>query len=150
IYDIGLAAERVSAAAEAAHRGPARLVLTARAENFVHGRPDLGDTLTRLQRYQEAGADVLFAPGVVQADDLRQLVAAVDRPVSGLALPGAPSVAELEDIGVRRVSVGGAFAWVALGAVVEAATELRDRGTFGYLAGMRAGSAAARAAFGAS
>jgi 2-methylisocitrate lyase-like PEP mutase family enzyme len=150
IYDIELAAERVRAAAEAAHRSPTRLVLTARAENFIHRRPDLADTVTRLQRYQEAGADVLFAPGVVQAGDLRQLVAEVDRPVSVLALPGAPDVAELADIGVRRVSVGGAFAWVALSAVVEAATELRDRGTFGYLTEMRAGSAAARAAFGAS
>jgi 2-methylisocitrate lyase-like PEP mutase family enzyme len=148
--DIELATERVRAAAEAAHRGPVRLVLTARAENFIHGRPDLADTVSRLQRYQEAGADVLFAPGVVQAGELRQLVAEVDRPVSVLALPGAPPVADLADIGVRRVSVGGAFAWVALGALVEAATELRDRGTFGYLAGVRAGSAAALAAFGAS
>ena len=148
IYEIERATERVRAAAEAAHRGPVRLVLTARAENFIHQRPDLADTITRLQRYQEAGADVLFAPGVVQAADLRQLVASVDRPVSVLALPGTPSVDELAEIGVRRVSVGGAFAWTAIAALVEAATELRDHGTFGYLARIPAGSKAARAAFG--
>jgi 2-methylisocitrate lyase-like PEP mutase family enzyme len=150
IYDVDHAADRVRAAAEAAHVGPVRLVLTARAENFIHGRPDLADTIARLQRYQEAGADVLFAPGVVQEADLRQLVAAVDRPVSVLALPGAPPVDELAQIGVRRVSVGGAFAWVALSALVDAATELRDRGTFGYLARMRTGVTAARAAFAAN
>jgi 2-methylisocitrate lyase-like PEP mutase family enzyme len=147
IYDLALAEERVRAAAEAAHRGPVRLVLTARAENFIHNRPDLADTLARLQRYQEAGADVLFAPGVVQPADLRRLVAAVDRPVSVLALPGAPTVPELAELGVRRVSVGGAFAWTALAAVVEAAKELREQGTYGYFARMGAGSAAARVAF---
>ena len=146
IYDIDLATERVRAAAEAAHRGPVHLVLTARAENFIHGRPDLADTIERLQRFQEAGADVLFAPRVVEPADLRQLLASVDRPVSVLALPGAPPVGELAEIGVRRVSVGGAFAWVALAALVDAATELRDEGTFGYLTRIPTGANAARAA----
>ena len=122
IYDIGLAAERVAAAAEAAHAGPARLVLTARAENYLHGRPDLADTIARLQAYQEAGADVLYAPGLTSLADIGQVVAAVDRPVNVLALPGVPPVAELAEAGVSRVSVGGAFAFAALGAVADAAT----------------------------
>jgi 2-methylisocitrate lyase-like PEP mutase family enzyme len=139
IYDIGLAAERVAAAAEAAHAGPVRLVLTARAENYLHGRPDLADTITRLQAYHAAGADVLYAPGLTSLADIRQLVAAVDCPVNVLAVAGAPSVGELADAGVSRVSVGGAFAFAALGALVNAATELRDQGTYGYLAGSAAG-----------
>jgi 2-methylisocitrate lyase-like PEP mutase family enzyme len=146
IYDIGLAAERVVAAAEAAHDGT-RMVLTARAENYVRGRPDLADTIARLQRYQEAGADVLFATGVVALDDVRQVVAAVDRPVNVLALPGCPPVAALATVGVRRISIGGAFAFAAYGALVEAATELRDEGTYGYWAQAGAGSKAARSAF---
>jgi 2-methylisocitrate lyase-like PEP mutase family enzyme len=133
IYDAGLAAERVTAAAEAAHGRDVPLVLTARCENFLHGRPDLDDTINRLQAYEAAGADVLFAPGVVAADDIRRVVESVDRPVSVLAMRGCPPVAELAAIGVRRVSVGGAFAYTALAAVVEAATELRDDGTYGYL-----------------
>ena len=139
IYDIVLAAERVAAAAEAAHAGPVRLVLTARAENYLHGRPDLADTITRLQAYQAAGADVLYAPGLTSLADIRQVVAAVDRPVNVLAVAGAPSVGELAEAGVSRVSVGGAFAFAALGALVDAATELRDQGTYGYLAGSAAG-----------
>jgi 2-methylisocitrate lyase-like PEP mutase family enzyme len=146
IYDIGLAAERVAAAAEAAHDGT-RMVLTARAENYVRGRPDLADTIARLQRYQEAGADVLFATGVVALDEVRQVVAAVDRPVNVLALPGCPPVAALAAVGVRRISIGGAFAFAAYGALVEAATELRDEGTYGYWARASVGSKAARAAF---
>jgi 2-methylisocitrate lyase-like PEP mutase family enzyme len=146
IYDIGLAAERVVAAAEAAHDG-IRMVLTARAENYVRGRPDLADTIARLQRYQEAGADVLFATGVVALDDVRQVVAAVDRPVNVLAVAGCPPVAALAAEGVRRISIGGGFAFAAYGALVEAATELRDEGTYGYRALAGAGSKAARAAF---
>jgi len=134
IYDIGLAAERVAAAAQAAHSGPARLVLTARAENYLHGRPDLADTIARLQAYQAAGADVLYAPGLTRLEDVRQVVKAVDRPVNVLAMSGAPAVSELAEAGVSRVSVGGAFAFAALGAMVEAATELRDKGTYDYLA----------------
>jgi 2-methylisocitrate lyase-like PEP mutase family enzyme len=134
IYDIGLAAERIAAAAEAAHAGPARLVLTARAENHLYGRRDLADTIARLQAYQEAGADVLYAPGLTSQADLRQVVSSVDRPVNVLAVAGAPSVGQLAEAGVSRVSVGGALAFAALGALVDAATELRDRGTYGYLA----------------
>ena len=133
IYDREQAAERVAVAAEAAHAGPARLVLTARAENFLHGRSDLADTIGRLQRYAEAGADVLYAPGLTRASDIRDVVSSVDRPVNVLAMPGAPAVAELADLGVARVSVGGAFAFAALGALVEAARELRTAGTYGYL-----------------
>jgi len=147
IYDLGLATERVAAAADAAHTGTP-LVLTARAENYVRGRPDLADTITRLQRYQEAGADVLFATGVVDEADLRRVIASVDRPVNVLAVPGCPPVAALAALGVRRISVGGSFAFAAYGAAVEAATEFRDEGTYGYRARARVGSAAARAAFG--
>lgn len=147
IYELGAAVERVAAAAEAAHRGPVHFVLTARAENHVRGRPDLRDTITRLRRYQEAGADVLFAPGVSTLDDIRELVTSVERPLNVLAVPGCPSVAELAEVGVSRISVGGAFAYAALGALVEAATELRERGTYGYLERSRLGQAAARAAF---
>jgi 2-methylisocitrate lyase-like PEP mutase family enzyme len=148
IHPAGLAAERVQAAAEAAHRGPVHLVLTARAENYLHGRPDLTDTIARLQRFQDAGADVLYAPGLTRLEDIRQLVASVDRPVNVLALPGAPSVPELAAAGVRRVSVGGAFAFAALGAVVQAATELRQAGTYEFWQRARVGSNAARTAFG--
>lgn len=147
IYDVDLATDRVAAAADAAHRGTTRLVLTARAENYVHGRPDLAETIGRLQRYQEAGADVLFAPGVVNGDDLRRLVAAVDRPVNVLAFGDCPPVAVLAEIGVRRISVGGGFAFAAYGALVEAATELRDEGTYGFRALAGVGAGAARAAF---
>jgi 2-methylisocitrate lyase-like PEP mutase family enzyme len=150
VYDAVLAAERVRAAAEAAHRGPARLVLTARAENYLYGRPDLGDTIARLQAYQAAGADVLYAPGLSDLEEIRQLVASVDRPVNVLARPGVPAVAELAEAGVRRVSVGGAFAFAALGALVEAATELRDAGTYGFWRQAGAGSEAARSAFAGS
>jgi 2-methylisocitrate lyase-like PEP mutase family enzyme len=150
IYPAGLAAERVQAAAETAHRGPVQLVLTARAENHLHGRPDLADTIARLQRFQDAGADVLYAPGLTRLDDIRRLVSSVDRPVNVLALPGAPSVHELAAVGVRRVSVGGAFAFGALGAVVEAATELRQAGTYGFWQRTGVGSNAARSAFGGS
>ena len=148
IYERGLARERIVAAAEIAHSGPARLVLTARAENYLHGHPDLGDTIERLQSYQEAGADVLFAPGLSSARDIRQIVESVDRPVSVLARSGVPSTAELASLGVARVSVGGAFAFAALGALCDAAEELRDRGTYDYLKRTANGVRAARRAFG--
>jgi 2-methylisocitrate lyase-like PEP mutase family enzyme len=147
IYEAALAAARVEAAVEAAHRGPVRLVLTARAENFLHERPDLADTIARLQSFQEAGADVLYAPGLTSLDDIRQVVNSVDRPVNVLAVPGAPTVDELTAAGVKRISVGGAFTYVALGAVVEAARELRERGTYGYWDLATTGRTAARAAF---
>jgi 2-methylisocitrate lyase-like PEP mutase family enzyme len=144
IYDQALAIDRVAAAAEAA---AGTLVLTARCENFLWGRPDLAATIARLQAYQEAGADVLYAPGLSSLAGIREVVRSVDRPVNVLALANAPTVAELAEAGVARISVGGAFAFAALGAVVEAATELRDQGTYGYLKRTRAGGAAAKAAF---
>jgi len=147
IYEQGLARERVAAAAEIAHSGPVRMVLTARAENHIRGRQDLGDTIARLQAYQEAGADVLFAPGLRTAQDIRHVVESVDRPVSVLALGGVPAIAELAALGVARVSVGGAFAFAALASLREAAEELRDRGTYGYLERTAVGVQSARAAF---
>ena len=147
IYDKSLAAERIAAAAEIAASGPIRLVLTARAENYLHGRPDLADTIARLQAYQEAGADVLYAPGLTSLADIRQVVTSVDRPVNVLALPGGPVVPELAAAGVRRVSVGGGLAFAALGAVAAAARELRERGTYGFMEHAAAGRTAARAAF---
>ncbi|HZD00027.1 MAG TPA: isocitrate lyase/phosphoenolpyruvate mutase family protein [Actinomycetes bacterium] len=148
IYDAGLAAERVVAAAETAHGGPVHLVLTARAENYLHGRPDLSDTIARLQAYQAAGADVLYAPGLSRLEDIRQVVASVDRPVNVLARPGAPAVPELAAVGVGRVSVGGAFAFAALGAVIEAARELRVDGTYTFWERASIGVHGARSAFG--
>ena len=147
IYDLGLAVERVAAAVEVAHAGPVHLVITARAENHLRGRNDLDDTIRRLQAFQGVGADVLYAPGVATLDDIRRLVESVDRPVNVLALPGGPSVAELAELGVGRISVGGAFAYAALGAVVEAARELQEQGTYGFWDRAGVGSSAARAAF---
>lgn len=147
VYDLGLARERIVAAAEAAHDGDGTFVLTARAENHLYGRDDVADTITRLQAYQEAGADVLYAPGLVAAADIAAVVRAVDRPVNVLVYPGAPTVAELAAMGVARVSVGGAFAFAALGAVVDAATELRESGTCEFLGIARRGAKAARRAF---
>lgn len=147
LYDVGVASERVAAAAEAAHSGRSRLVLTARAENHLYGVTDLADTIARLQSYQEAGADVLYAPGLTRLEDIEQIVSSVDRPVNVLGRPGAPSVAELAAVGVRRVSVGGAFAYAALGAAVEAARELLDEGTYGYFERAGIGLQAARSAF---
>jgi len=146
IYDRALAADRVAAAAEAA-AGPDRFVLTARAENYLHGRPDLADTIARLQAYQSAGADVLYAPGLTSLADVREVVRSLDRPVNVLALAGGPTVAELAEAGVSRISVGGAFAFAAISALVQAARELREQGTYGYLDQASQGRAAAQAAF---
>jgi 2-methylisocitrate lyase-like PEP mutase family enzyme len=147
IYEPGLAAERVAAAVEAAHAGSAHLVLTARAENHIRGVDDLSDTIARLQAYEQAGADVLFAPGLRDIAHIRAVVEAVERPVNVLMLPGCPPVSELAAAGVARVSVGGGFAFAAIGAVVEAARELREHGTAGYLELTMLGSNAARDAF---
>jgi 2-methylisocitrate lyase-like PEP mutase family enzyme len=146
IYDAGQARERIAAAVEAAN---GELVLTARSENFLHDRRDLDDTIARLQSFQEAGAEVLYAPGLNSLDDIRTVVESVDRPVNVLALYKGPTVAELASAGVSRVSVGGALAFVALGAVVDAARELLEEGTYGYLPIAGKGAKAARAAFGA-
>jgi len=132
IYDRQLATERVAAAAEAAHAGPQRLVLTARAENHLRGITDLDDTIARLVAYQEAGADVLYAPAVTSAADIGRIVEAIDRPLNVLALPGVPPVAELAELGVARLSVGSGFSLVAYGALVGAARELLDAGTYGF------------------
>lgn len=145
IYPTELAAERVRAAAQAA-RG-AGIVLTARAENHLHGRPELADTITRLQAFQDAGADVLYAPGLRELADIRTVVRAVDRPVNVLAVAGVPDVSDLAEAGVARISVGGAIAFAALAAARKAALELRGRGTFGYTDAAAAGRAAAAEAF---
>lgn len=147
IYARAAAAERVAAAAEAAHVGPVHLVLTGRAENHLHGVTDLGDTVARLGAYQEAGADVLYAPGLTDLGDIRRLVDAVDRPVNVLARPGGPTVGQLAAVGVARVSVGGALCFAGLGAVARAATELLEKGTFGFWEQTAGGLEAARAAF---
>ncbi len=147
VYELPRAAERVRAAAQAAHAGEARLVVTARAENYVRGRPDLDDTIARLQAYQEAGADVLYAPGPTDSDEIRAIVSSVDRPVNVLARAGSPPVAELAELGVSRISVGGSFAFVAVEALVSAARELRDQGTYGYSERAREGVRAALDAF---
>jgi 2-methylisocitrate lyase-like PEP mutase family enzyme len=147
LYDFDRAVERVRAAAEAAHNGPNKLVLTARAENFIRGNPDMADTIERLQAYQAAGADVLFAPGIGSADDIRTIVAAVDLPVNVLARPGAPTVAEMTALGVKRISVGGGLAYVGWGAVAEAARELKEQGTYGYWSIAAEGAKIARSAF---
>ncbi|HYM54712.1 MAG TPA: isocitrate lyase/phosphoenolpyruvate mutase family protein [Solirubrobacteraceae bacterium] len=147
IYEIGLAVERIAAAAEVAHGGPVPLVLTARAENHVRGQGDLDDTIARLQAYQEAGADVLYAPGLGDIAEIRAVLDSVQRPVNVLAWPGLPPVAELAEAGVSRVSIGGGFAFAAYGALVEAAIELREEGTYRYLAHTRLGAKATREAF---
>jgi 2-methylisocitrate lyase-like PEP mutase family enzyme len=148
LYGPAAAAERVAAAAEAAHAGPMRLVLTARAENYLRGNPDIADTIARLQAFQEAGADVLYAPALDDLGDLRELLASVDLPVNVLARAGAPSVSELATLGVKRVSVGGHFAFVSYGAMLGAARELLDDGTYGFSELSAAGAEAAKAAFG--
>jgi len=139
IYERQHAVDRVAAAAEAAHSGPGWLVLTARAENYLYGRDDLPDTIARLQSYADAGADVLYAPGLTRAADIGEVVSSLDRPVNVLAMPATPSVAELADLGVARISVGGAFAFAAYGALADAARELQDAGTYGYLTHARTG-----------
>lgn len=147
LYGIQEAGERVAAAAEAAHAGSVRMVLTARAENYLRGNPDLQDTIARLRAYQEAGADVLYAPALDRPEDLRELLAAVSLPVNVLARPGTPPVIELAALGVKRVSVGGAFAFAAYGAALDAGRELLQSGTYGFLELSSTGSKAARKAF---
>ncbi len=134
IYDFQLATERVAAAAEAAHAS--KFFLTARAENFLHGRPDLDDTIRRLQSSAKAGADALFAPGLTSLEAIRTLCASVSKPVNVvMGLVGVTfSVEELAAVGVKRISVGGSFARAALGALVRAAREVKDKGTFTYAA----------------
>lgn len=134
LYARAFAAERIRAAAQAARALPFPFTLTARAENYFVGRPDLADTIARLQAYQEAGADVLFAPGLTRQEDIATVVREVDRPlnvligISGMTL----SAGELVELGVCRISVGGSLARAAFGEFLRAATELRDHGTTSY------------------
>lgn len=136
IYCFEHAVARVRAAAEAAHSLPFTFTLTARAENYLHGNPDLKDTITRLQAYQEAGADVLFAPGLATKEDIAAVVKSVGRPVNVLmGFQGIQlSLAELAALGVKRVSVGGSLCRAALGALFRAGREMREHGTFTYAA----------------
>jgi len=136
IYGFEHAAERIAAAAEAARALPFPFMLTARAENFLHGRPDLDDTIRRLQAFERAGADVLYAPGLPDLAAVRAVCAAVSRPVNVLAgnvLAGG-SVAALAEAGVKRISLGGLLSRAALGGLVRAAREIKESGTFGFAA----------------
>jgi 2-methylisocitrate lyase-like PEP mutase family enzyme len=134
IYEIEHAVERVQAATEAARALPFPFTLTARAENYLYGRRDLDDTIRRLQAFQEAGADVLYAPGLASKEDIATVVGSVDRPVNVvMGLAGVQlSLAELSVIGVRRISVGSALYRTALGAALRAAREMREQGTFAF------------------
>lgn len=142
LYDFNQAVERVAAAAEAARSLP--FVLTARAENYLHGRPDLDDTIRRLQAFSKAGAEVLYAPGLTRLEDIRTLCAAVDKPVNVvMGLAGRPfTVAELAEAGVKRISLGGSLARAALGALARAGREVLAEGHFGYAARAMTGAEA--------
>jgi 2-methylisocitrate lyase-like PEP mutase family enzyme len=149
-YATGEAAERVAAAVEAAHGGDRRIVLTARADGHIHGRrepEDLDDTITRLQAYEQAGADVLYAPGINSIDGIRRIVDAVSQPVNVLAMADTPPVRRLAELGVARVSTGSGFYWASMGGLAGAAEELRDSGTYAFWAEAGAGRAAAATAF---
>lgn len=134
IYELEHAVERVRAAVQAARALPFAFTLTARAENYLHGRPDLKDTIRRLHAYQEVGADVLYAPGLTTRDDIAAVVSSLSRPVNVvMGLRGVQlSLAELSALGVRRVSVGSALCRTALGAFLRAAREMREHGTFDF------------------
>lgn len=135
IYDFDLAVERIAAAAEAAHSLEFPFALVGRCENLLRGRNDLDDTIRRLQAYEAAGADVLFAPALRTLDEVRAVVKEVNKPLNVIAvmIPGV-TVAELAEAGVRRISIGGALAQVAYAALVEGAREMRETGSFGWLA----------------
>jgi 2-methylisocitrate lyase-like PEP mutase family enzyme len=137
IYRFELAVDRIRAAAEAAHALSFPFTLTARCENYLNGKPDLSDTIARLQAYQEAGADVLYAPGLVLKEDIAAVVRSVDRPVNVLA--GMPALAmnraELASLGVKRISIGSGLSRVALTAFLRAATEMKESGTFTFAEG---------------
>ena len=133
LYELGHAVERVTAAVEAARGLGFPFTLTARAENHIRGNPELEDTIARLQAFEQAGADVLYAPGLRSAADIRALCEAVSKPVNVLALPGL-SLAEIVGAGAQRVSVGGGLTWVAVKAMVDAATAIRDTGDLSALA----------------
>jgi 2-methylisocitrate lyase-like PEP mutase family enzyme len=132
IYDLSRAVERVAVAADAAQELGLPFMLTARAENHIRGNPDLEDTITRLQAYEEAGADVLYAPGLQTIDEIRAVCAEVSKPVNVLAVPSL-TLAELAAAGARRVSVGGGLTWVAVKAMVDAAESIHNNGDFSAL-----------------
>jgi 2-methylisocitrate lyase-like PEP mutase family enzyme len=131
VYEFEHSVDRVRAAVTAARALPFPFTLTARAENHIVGRPDIKDTIRRLQAYQEAGADVLFAPGLATREDISAVVHSVDRPVNVLP-PAGFNLSELSALGVRRVSVGSALARAALGAFMRAAKEMHEHGTFTF------------------
>ena len=135
IYERAVAAERIRAAAEVVRSLPFPFMLTARAENYLVGKADLKDTIERLQMYQEAGANVLYAPGLTSRDEIATLVKSVDRPVNVLmGIKGVQfTLADLSEMGVRRISVGSTLARCAIGALLRAANEMKDRGTFGFI-----------------
>jgi len=135
IYDFALAVERVHAAVEAARSLPFAFVLTARADNFMHGRRDLDDTIRRLQAFEKAGADVLYAPGLRDLAAIRAVVAAVGKPVNVVMSTADPAIsaAQLAAAGVRRISVGGALSRLAFAAVLEAAQEMKQHGGFTWM-----------------
>ena len=132
LYALGEATERIAAASAAARNLPFPFVLTARAENHIRGNPDLGDTIERLQAFEQAGADVLYAPGLRTTGEIRAVCDAVSKPVNVLALPGL-TLEEIVAAGAQRISVGGGLAWVAAQALVDAATTIRDNGDFSVL-----------------
>jgi len=134
IYDIAHAAERVTAAAEAARALPFPFMFVARAENFLHGKPDLDDTIRRLQAFEAAGADVLYAPGLTKAEHIRAVCASVSKPVNVImGLKGVTlSVSQLAALGVKRISVGSSLSRAALGAFFHAAQEIQEHGTFTF------------------
>jgi 2-methylisocitrate lyase-like PEP mutase family enzyme len=132
LYDVDHAAERVQAAAEAARALDFPFTFTARAENHIRGNPDLEDTIARLQAFEQAGADVLYAPGLHTAEEIRAVCQAVSRPVNVLALPGL-TVPEIVEAGGQRISVGGGLTWVAVKAMADAAAEIRDTGDLSSL-----------------
>ena len=132
LYELPNAVERVEAAVDAARGLGWPFTLTARAENHIRGNPDLDDTIARLRAFEQAGADVLYAPGLATADEIRAVCSAVSKPVNVLARPNL-TLAEIAEAGGRRVSVGGALTWTAVNAFVEAATAIRERGDFSSL-----------------
>jgi 2-methylisocitrate lyase-like PEP mutase family enzyme len=132
LYCLDHAAARVAAASNAARALDVPFMLTARAENHIRGNPDLDDTIARLQAYERAGADVLYAPGLRSGDEVRAIRDATSKPLNVLARPGL-SLAEIGEAGGVRISVGGALTWVAMGALAAAATEIRDTGDFSSL-----------------
>jgi 2-methylisocitrate lyase-like PEP mutase family enzyme len=132
LYARELAIERIRAAVEANRADASPLVLTARAENFLRGNPDLKDTIERLQAFQEAGADVLYAPGLMKIEDIRTLIAAVDRPVNVLIMPTGPSIPDLFEAGAIRISTGSAISMAIQSAIVNVAQELQGKGTYQF------------------